>query len=229
MPKLTFHGHACFSLEANDGTTLWIDPFLSGNPLADIGPEAVQKADYVLFSHGHSDHLGDGFDIAKRTGAMVISTFEIVSFATEVKGIAKVHPMHIGGGFNFPFGRVKMTPALHGGAVDGDESGRFTTVPGGFLITLNGSTLYHAGDTALITDMELLKGQVDVACLPIGDNFTMGPEDAVRAVGMIEPTTVIPMHYNTFDLIRQDPTAFADAVGNRAKVVILEAGQSHQF
>ncbi len=229
MPKLTFHGHACFSLEANDGTTLWIDPFLSGNPLADIGPEAVQKADYVLFSHGHSDHLGDGFDIAKRTGAMVISTFEIVSFATEVKGIAKVHPMHIGGGFNFPFGRVKMTPALHGGAVDGDESGRFTTVPGGFLITLNGSTLYHAGDTALITDMELLKGQVDVACLPIGDNFTMGPEDAVRAVEMIEPKTVIPMHYNTFDLIRQDPTAFADAVGNRAKVVILEAGQSHQF
>lgn len=229
MPKLTFHGHACFSLEANDGTTLWIDPFLSGNPLADIGPEAVQKADYVLFSHGHSDHLGDGFDIAKRTGATVISTFEIVSFATEVKGIAKAHPMHIGGGFNFPFGRVKMTPALHGGAVDGDESGRFTTVPGGFLITLNGSTLYHAGDTALITDMELLKGQVDVACLPIGDNFTMGPEDAVRAVGMIEPKTVIPMHYNTFDLIRQDPTAFADAVGNRAKVVILEAGQSHQF
>ncbi len=229
MPKLTFHGHACFSLEATDGTTLWIDPFLSGNPLADIGPEAVQKAEYVLFSHGHSDHIGDGFDIAKRTGAMVISTFEIVSFATEVKGIAKVHPMHIGGGFNFPFGRVKMTPALHGGAVDGDESGRFTTVPGGFLITLNGSTLYHAGDTALITDMELLKGQVDVACLPIGDNFTMGPEDAVRAVAMIEPKTVIPMHYNTFDLIRQDPTAFADAVGNRAKVVILEAGQSHQF
>lgn len=229
MPRLTFHGHACFALEANDGTTLWIDPFLSGNPLADIGPNDVQTADYVLFSHGHGDHIGDGFEIAQRTKATVISTFEIVSFAQEVKGISKAHPLHIGGGYDFPFGRVKMTPALHGGAVDGDESGRFTTVPGGFLISLDAVTVYHAGDTALIKDMELLRGQVDVACLPIGDNFTMGPDDAVRAVEMIEPSTVIPMHYNTFDIIRQDPQAFADAVAGRARVVILEPGQSHEF
>ncbi len=146
-----------------------------------------------------------------------------------MKGIENAHPLHIGGGYHFPVGYIKMTPALHGGAVEGDESGQFTTVPGGFLINLDGRRVYHAGDTALIADMQLLKGQVDVACLPIGDNFTMGPDDAVRAVEMIEPQTVIPMHYNTFDMIKQDPKAFAAHVGSRAKVVVLEPGQSHEF
>ncbi len=228
MPKLTFHGHSCFTIESADGTVLLIDPFLTGNPLADIGPDSLERVDYVLFSHGHADHIGDGFEIAERTGAMVISTFEIVSFAQQVKGLEAAHPLHIGGGFDFPFGRVKMTPALHGGALDIDESGRYTTVPGGFLITIDGVTIYHAGDTALIVDMQLLQGQVDVACLPIGDNFTMGPDDAVRAVEFIQPKTVIPMHYNTFDLIKQDPNAFARSVGDRANVVILEPGSSYQ-
>ena len=113
--------------------------------------------------------------------------------------------------------------------MEGDESGQFTTVPGGFLIHIDGHTVYHAGDTALLKDMELLNGQVDVACLPIGDNFTMGPDDAVRAVEMIGPRTVIPMHYNTFEIIEQDPNAFAAQVGSRAEVVILESGQAHQF
>jgi len=229
MSKLTFHGHSCFTLEANDGTVLVIDPFLTGNPLADIGPDDIVKADYILFTHGHGDHIGDGWEIAKRTDALVISTFEIVSFAQQVKGIEKAHPLHIGGGYNFPVGYIKMTAALHGGAVEGDESGQFTTVPGGFLIHIDGHTVYHAGDTALLKDMELLNGQVDVACLPIGDNFTMGPDDAVRAVEMIGPRTVIPMHYNTFEIIEQDPNAFAAQVGSRAEVVILESGQAHQF
>jgi L-ascorbate metabolism protein UlaG (beta-lactamase superfamily) len=229
MSRLTFHGHSCFTLEANDGTVLVIDPFLTGNPLADIGPDDIVKADYILFTHGHGDHIGDGFEIARRTGALVVSTYEIVSFAQQVKGIERAHALHIGGGYNFPVGYIKMTPALHGGAVEGDESGRFTTVPGGFLIDIDGRKIYHAGDTALITDMELLKGEVDVACLPIGDNFTMGPDDAVRAVEMIEPRTVIPMHYNTFEVIEQDPSVFAAKVGSRAQVVILEPGQSHDF
>ena len=229
MPKLTFHGHSCFTLVADDGTVLLIDPFLSGNPVADVGPDAMEKVDYVLFTHGHGDHIGDGFDIARRTGAMVVSTYEITTYAQQEENIENAHALHIGGGYNFPVGYIKMTPALHGGALECDESGRFTTVPGGFLMTIDGKTVYHAGDTALIKDMELLEGQVDVALLPIGDNFTMGPDDAVRAVDMIKPKTVVPMHYNTFDLIKQDPAVFAGQVGNREKVVILETGESHSF
>jgi L-ascorbate metabolism protein UlaG (beta-lactamase superfamily) len=229
MPKLTFHGHSCFMLETADGTTLLIDPFLTGNPKADIGPDDVVKVDYVLFTHGHGDHIGDGFEIAERTGALIVSTYEIATYAQQGKGIEAAHPRHIGGGYNFPVGYIKMTPALHGGSLDCDESGRYTTVPGGFLITIDGVTVYHAGDTALLTDMQLLKGQVDIALLPIGDNFTMGPDDAVRAVEMIEPKTVIPMHYSTFDIIDQDPKLFAGNVGGKAEVVILEPGGEFEF
>jgi L-ascorbate metabolism protein UlaG (beta-lactamase superfamily) len=157
---------------------------------------------------------------------LVVSTFEIVSFAQQVKGIEKAHPLHIGGGYNFPVGYIKMTPALHGGAVEGDESGRYTTVPGGFLMNIDDRGIYHAGDTALITDMKLLDGQADVAILPIGDNFTMGPDDAVRAVEMIGPRTVIPMHYNMFEMIEQNPNTFAAKVGSKAQVAILEPGES---
>lgn len=226
MAKIIFHGHACFTIEARDGTRLLIDPFLTGNPLADIGPDRVGKVDYILVSHGHGDHLGDTIAIAQKTRATVVSTFEIVSFLQE-KGVQNAHPLHIGGGFNFPFGRVKMTPALHGGMIEGD-TGKYTTVPGGFLVTLEGKGIYHAGDTALLKDMELLAGQVEVALLPIGDNFTMGPEDAARAVEMIRPKVVIPMHYDTFDVIRQDPKKFAERVGKAAKVVILKPGESHE-
>lgn len=236
MARLTWHGHSCFTLVADDGTRILFDPWLDENPVAEIRTDQIGELDYLLVSHGHFDHFGDGLKLAKQTGAVIVSTFEIASFA-QSQGIDNVHPMSIGGGFQFPFGHVKMTPAMHGGQVAGDETGAFTTVPGGFLVELPGAAgpespsrrLYHAGDTALIMDMQLLRGQVDIALLPIGDNFTMGPTDAVRAVEFIEPKVVIPMHYNTFDVIRQDPAAFGRAVGERAEVVILEPGKSFEF
>ena len=132
--------------------------------------------------------------------------------------------MHIGGGYDFPFGRAKMTPAIHGGQVHGDTTGQFTTIPGGFLLHIDGKRIHHAGDTALTLDMQLLRGKVDVAILPIGDNFTMGPEDAATAVGFIEPKVVIPVHYNTWPLIEQDPEHFRALVGDRAHVQVMVPG-----
>jgi L-ascorbate metabolism protein UlaG (beta-lactamase superfamily) len=228
MAKLTFHGHSAVTLVTSDGTTILIDPWLDGNPVADIGTADVGRADYILCTHGHSDHFGDVVRLARRTGAIVIGTFEIVAYV-QSQGIENGHGMSIGGGYDFPFGNVKMTAALHGGQIDGAE-GRFSTTPAGFLVALKeGPRVYHAGDTALLTDMQLLRGHVDIALLPIGDNFTMGPVDAARAVEFIEPRVVIPIHYNTFDLIRQDPHAFAERVGGLAEVVILEPGDSHDF
>jgi len=228
MAKLTFHGHAAVTIETDAGQTVLIDPWLDGNPLADIGTADVRKADFILCTHGHSDHFADVVKLAKQTGATVVGTFEIVGYV-QSQGIENAHPMSIGGGYRFPFGTVKMTAALHGGQIDGAD-GRFSTLPAGFLINLDdGPRVYHAGDTALLMDMQLLRGSVDVALLPIGDNFTMGPADAVRAVEFIEPRVVIPIHYNTFDLIRQDPQAFASSVGQRAEVVILAPGESHDL
>lgn len=229
MARLTWHGHACFTLETDEGSRIIFDPWLDENPVADISTDDIDELDFILVSHGHSDHFDDAIKLAKKTGALLISTFEIVSFA-ETKGVKSVHPLHIGGGYNFSFGYAKMTPALHGGKVSGDTEGLYTTVPGGFWLDLKGGQrLYFAGDTALLMAMQLLKGKVDIALLPIGDNFTMGPEDAARAVEFIEPKVVIPMHYNTFDVIRQDPQAFAQRVGDRAQVVVLEPGASYEF
>ena len=235
MAKLTWHGHSCFTLDADDGSAVMIDPWLDENPTADIGTDAVERLDFILCSHGHSDHFADAIGLASRTGATMVGTYELVSFAG-TRGIENIHAMNIGGGHHFRFGYVKMTPATHSGTIHGDETGRFTTLAGGFWLHLKpptgqtgGKRLYHAGDTALISDMALLKGKVDIALLPIGDNFTMGPEDAVRAIEMIAPTVVIPMHFNTFDVIQQDPDDFARRVGDRAEVVILTPGKSYEF
>jgi len=228
MARLDFHGHATFTLTTDDGTRVVIDPWFDENPVSDVKAADVGEVDFILCTHGHFDHFADAIPLAKRTGATLVSTFEIVSFA-QSRGVQNAHPLHIGGGHRFPFGYVKMTPALHGGQVAGDDTGAYTTVPGGFWIDMPGKRLYHAGDTALLTDMQLLEGRVDVALLPIGDNFTMGPEDAVRAVEMIRPSVVIPMHYNTFEVIEQDPDAFAALVGDRAEVRILEPGESYDF
>jgi L-ascorbate metabolism protein UlaG (beta-lactamase superfamily) len=228
MATLHYHGHSTFTLVTDDGTRIVIDPWFDENPVSDVKADEIQDVDFILCTHGHFDHFADAIPLATRTGATLVSTFEIVSFA-QSKGVENAHPLHIGGGFNFPFGYVKMTPALHGGQVAGDDEGAFTTVPGGFWMNLGDKTLYHAGDTALLTDMTLLKGTVDVALLPIGDNFTMGPVDAAKAVEFIEPKVVIPIHYNTFDMIAQDPEAFRDRVGARAEVKTLQPGESYEF
>ncbi len=227
MAKVTWHGHATCTLECEDGTKVVVDPFFADNPTTDLTVADIE-ADYILCSHGHFDHFADCIPLAKRTGATVVSTFELVSFCLE-SGVENGHGMNIGGGYDFPFGRVKLTPALHTGTIAGDEEGTHTTDCSGFLVTAGGKRFYHSGDTALIMDLQLLRGQVDVAMLPIGDNFTMGPEDAARAVSMIEPKVVIPIHYNTWPLIAQDPEAFRALVGGRARVEILEPGGSFDF
>ncbi len=225
MAKLTFHGQSTFTAELDDGTRMVIDPWFDENPMADISADEVGDLDFIFCTHGHFDHFADAIPLAKRTGATLVSTFEIVSFA-QTQGVEAAHPMHIGGGYSFPFGRVKMTAALHGGQVAGDETGQFSTLPAGFLMELDGTRLYHAGDTALLMDMKLLEGEVDVALLPIGDNFTMGPDDAVRAIDFIKPHTVVPIHYDTFDLIKQDTDAFREKVGDRARVEVLAPGET---
>lgn len=228
MARVTWHGHATFTLETDGGHRIIFDPFLDGNPASDIKTEDVEELDYILVSHGHDDHFADAIPLAKKTGATIISTFEIVGFCQE-QGVENTHALHIGGGHTFPFGYAKMTPALHGGQVSGDEGGHFSTVPGGFWLDMDGKRLYHSGDTALLMEMQLLRGKVDVALLPIGDNFTMGPEDAATAVGFIAPKVVIPMHYNTWELIAQDPMEFKRMVGNKAQVVVLRPGGSWEF
>ncbi len=223
MATLAFHGHSTFTLETEDGVRFVVDPFFEDSPVSEIERADAGPLDFVFCTHGHADHFADALPLAQETGATLVSTFEIVGFAQE-QGLENVHPMHIGGGWEFPFGRVKMTPALHGGQVHGDESGRFTTVPGGFLFHVDGKRIYHAGDTALTTDMRLLRGQVDVALLPIGDNFTMGPEDAARAVEFVEPEVVVPIHYGTWPMIEQDPERFRDLVGERAQLRVMSPG-----
>lgn len=229
MATLEFIGHATFLLITDEGTRIVIDPFLADNPTTDETVESIGKVDYICLTHGHQDHFADALPLAKLTDATIIATYELASYV-QSQGIEKAHPMHIGGGWDFPFGRLKMTVALHGGAVEGPDAAAYTTPPVGLLFTLNGGQrVYFAGDTALTMDMQLLRGAVDVAVLPIGDNFTMGPEDAARAVEFIEPSVVIPFHYGTWPYIEVDPQRFVSAVGARASVVVLEAGESYDL
>lgn len=221
--KLTWYGHSCWHIETPKGTLL-IDPFLSGNPNAPVTADQV-KPDFILVSHGHGDHLGDSVAIAKRTGAMVLSNFEISNYC-QGQG-CKAHGLHIGGSRNFPFGNLKLTIAHHGSSF---PDGRYAGNPAGFLLTIGKVKIYDAADTGLFFDMKLIgEEKIDVALLPIGDNFTMGPEDAARAVKLLKPKVVIPMHYNTFDVISQDPKSFASLAKKaspKTKVVVLKPGES---
>lgn len=211
MVKLQYLSHAAFLLQTETHRIL-IDPFLSDNPLAPVKADDV-TCDFILVTHGHGDHVGDTVAIAKRTGATVISNFEIASWCTE-QGL-NAHPMHIGGGHDFPFGHVKLTIAHHGSGYPVAGGMRYMGNPAGALLTLGGKTIYHAGDTALTYDMKLLGElhQIDVALLPIGDNFTMGIDDAVKAAEFLKPGLAIPMHYKTFDVIDVEPEEFVHKAG----------------
>jgi L-ascorbate metabolism protein UlaG (beta-lactamase superfamily) len=224
--KLTWYGHAAFALRTGNSQVL-VDPFLTGNPFAPLSADEVE-ADYILITHGHGDHMGDTVAIAKRTGALTISNFEICNWL-QSQGVSHLHPQHIGGGFQHPFGYLKLTIAHHGSALpDGSYGGN----PCGLLITTEGRKLYLAGDTGLFYSMRLIGEEgIDLAALPIGDNFTMGPEDALRAVKLIEPRVVIPIHYNTFDVIAQNPTTWAERVraDTDTEPVVLDPGDSYQL
>jgi L-ascorbate metabolism protein UlaG (beta-lactamase superfamily) len=225
--QLTYLGHSAFLITTPAGDIL-IDPFLSGNPSASIGPDDVHPT-YILVTHGHSDHLGDTIAIARRTGATVIGPAELITYLTG-KGVSNVHPMHIGGNHVFPFGELFLTQALHGSSVT--ENGHLicTGNPCGFVVKTEERTIYHAGDTGVFLDMELIGRlhPLDIALLPIGGNFTMGIDDAVEAVKMLAPRTVIPMHYGTFPLISVDPQLFRTKVesSTSAHCVVLEPGQT---
>jgi L-ascorbate metabolism protein UlaG (beta-lactamase superfamily) len=211
-------------LVESDGKRLLIDPFLTGNPKAAAKAEEI-LADFIIVSHGHGDHVGDAVEIARRTGALVIANYEISEWF-KAKGVANVHGQQHGGGFKHTFGRCKLTLAFHGSVLpDGTYGGN----PCGIHLFLNdGSKIYNAADTGLFGDMKLIgEDGIDLAILPIGDNYTMGPDDAVRAVKLLQPRKVMPIHYNTWDLIAQDAEAWARRVRKetQAEPVVLKPGE----
>ncbi|MFO8082616.1 MAG: metal-dependent hydrolase [Armatimonadota bacterium] len=208
MITLKALGHACFILDTGNHSIIF-DPWLSENPEAAISADEV-SVDAVLPSHGHSDHLGDTIDIARRLDVPIIGPYELCMYCQR-QGV-EVIPMHIGGGRQFDFGHVQLTLALHGSAVITEDLIEYTGPACGFIITVGDTTVYYAGDTGIFGDMALIgeMNSIDVAVLPIGDNFTMGPDSAVRAAQMLGAKSVVPMHYSAFDVIEQDPHAFAD-------------------
>ena len=223
---LTFLGHGAFQIETG-GAIILIDPFFTGNPLASVTADTVQ-ADYIIVSHGHGDHVGDTVAIARRTGATVISNYEI-SLWMQKQGVKKTHDMHIGGSHQFPFGMVKLTIAHHGSILpDGSYGGN----PVGIIIKTSDGNIYHAADTGLFYDMTLIgEENLSVAILPIGDNYTMAPGDAVRATRMLNPKFVIPGHYNTFPLIEQNVDNWAADIVREttSRPIVLKPGEAFQL
>ncbi|MEX1071086.1 MAG: metal-dependent hydrolase [Anaerolineales bacterium] len=219
----TYYGHGTHGLVVGK-YKLVIDPFFTDNPAASVGVDAVE-ADFILISHGHGDHVGDVEALVKRTGALVIANNEIAGWVKK-KGL-KSHGQQMGGGYQHPFGYLKLTQAFHGSELpDGSDGGN----PAGLLITtVDKEKIYFACDTGLFGDMKLIGEEgIDLAVLPIGDNYTMGPDDALRAVKLIQPKHVVPVHYNTWDLIKQDGKAWGQRVEKetKTKVHLLQPGES---
>lgn len=224
MLKTTFLGHSCF-LFTDGKSKVIVDPFLNGNPQATVKPDEVD-VDYILATHGHADHLGDAVEISKRAGAPIIGPNELAIWVTNQGATA--HNMHIGGSYNFEFGRVKLTIAHHGSSA-GDSGLEYTGNPCGFVFEMGGKKIYYTGDTGLFLDMKLIGDidAIDLMILPIGDNFTMGIDDASRAVRFVNPKTVIPMHYKTWDIIDAEPDDFKSKLNDHdCDVVILSPNEA---
>jgi len=225
--KLTYFGHSCFLVEAK-GKKILFDPFISPNELAkNINPDSIE-ADYILISHGHQDHVADAFSIAQRTGAVLVSNFEIVNWFGG-QGIQHSHPMNHGGNAYFDFGKVKYVNAVHSSVLpDGTYGGN----PGGFLVTSEDKSFYFAGDTALHLDMQLIPrfARLDLAILPVGDNFTMGVEDAVIAADFVQCDRVLGVHYDTFPPIKIDHARAKETFHNTGKeLALLPIGAQMEF
>jgi len=223
--KITWLGHGTFWLEINEHTLL-LDPFLRDNPKATVDPDTLNP-DFILVSHGHGDHVADVIDMAKRTQSLVITNAEITHWLHS-NGVEQTHGQHVGGGYHHPFGYLKLTHAIHGSRLpDGSNGGN----PAGFLITPpDGKKVYFACDTGLNLNMQLYGDEgIEVAVLPIGDNFTMGPEDSIRAIKFLRPKVVIPAHYNTWPAITVDEKAWAEKVRAEtdAEPVLLEVNGSY--
>ena len=216
--KLKYFSHSAFQITTDKNIVILIDPFLDGNPTSPVKSGDV-NADYIILTHAHNDHIGDAFKIAKRCDSTFICVDELANYCIE-KGF-KAHNMHIGGGYNFDFGRLKFTIAHHGSKTPDNQ---YAGNPAGVVLTIDGKNLYHTGDTGLFYDMKLIGEMtpVDYLLLPIGDNYTMGITDAVKAVELINPKLTIPMHYNTFPVITADPEEFkkkVEGLGKKCRVL----------
>jgi len=220
--KLKYFSHSAFQVTAENGEIILIDPFLDDNPTSPVKSIEV-KADYIILSHGHGDHLGDSFKIAKRCGSTFICVNELANYCID-RGF-KAHNMHIGGGHDFSFGRVKFTIAHHGSKTPDNQ---YVGEPAGFILTIKNKNIYYTGDTGLFYDMKLIGEMhpVDFMLVPIGDNFTMGIPDAVKAIEFVNPKLVIPMHYNTWPVIKADPYEFKkEAEGKGINCRVLNFGE----
>ena len=225
MVKVNYIGHSCFLLESGHYKLL-IDPFISGNPSAKI-TEAQKKADFILVTHGHGDHLGDAIQLVRQSGAMVIANYEIILYCG-TQGIKNSHPLHIGGGAKFPFGSAKLTIAHHGSSIGGDKL-IYGGNPAGFIIRTGEKIVYHAGDTGLFLDMKLIGelDKIDLALVPIGGGFTMDIPDAIKAIEFLKPKKAIPMHYKASGPEPINPKEFTDGIKSLGvDGVILNPGES---
>ncbi|MCH2124675.1 MAG: metal-dependent hydrolase [Pirellulaceae bacterium] len=224
---LKWLGHGTWLINSGEHSIL-LDPFLDDSPTAPVKAADI-NATHILVSHGHFDHVADVAPIANRTGATVVAIYEIAEWFSNQHKVENTLGMNLGGTIQLPFGSVKMTPALHSSQL---PDGSYGGAPAGFLLTLNGSRIYFACDTALFSDMQLIgKEGIDLAVLPIGDHFTMGPEDSLTAIKLISPKQVAPAHYNTWPPIEQDGAAWAKRVQEETTAIphVLTPGDTIQL